>query len=60
MARHVSARGRRDGERGTTLIELLVSMGIFSLCMTVVFGAVICKKALRIPVADPGPPVSWS
>lgn len=41
MARHVSARGRRDGERGTTLIELLVSMGIFSLCMTVVFGAVI-------------------
>ena len=31
--------GRDDG--GLTLVELLVSMAIFSLCMTVVFGAVI-------------------
>jgi type II secretory pathway pseudopilin PulG len=41
LGKYLSARGRRGGERGTTLIELLVSMGIFSLCMTVVFGAVI-------------------
>ena len=31
----------RPADRGTTLIELLVSMAIFSLCMTLVFGAVI-------------------
>ena len=31
----------RPADRGTTLIELLVSMTIFSLCMTLVFGAVI-------------------
>ena len=37
--RRVGHRGRDDS--GTTLIELLVSMSIFALCMTVVFGAVI-------------------
>lgn len=50
MRRPLSARARRDGERGTTLIELLVSMGIFSLCMTLVFGAVILvmRKSLDV------------
>jgi type II secretory pathway pseudopilin PulG len=50
MRSHLRARARRDGERGTTLTELLVSMGIFSLCMTVVFGAVILvmRKSLDV------------
>ncbi|CAN5115635.1 hypothetical protein BH11ACT1_BH11ACT1_13700 [soil metagenome] len=50
MRRHLRARADRDGDRGTTLIELLVSMGIFSLCMTVVFGAVILvmRKSLDV------------
>lgn len=50
MRSHLRVRARRDGEHGTTLIELLVSMGIFSLCMTVVFGAVILvmRKSLDV------------
>jgi len=39
-SRIVRRRLRRD-ESGMTLVELLVSMSVFTLCMTVVFGAVI-------------------
>lgn len=39
--RRVRALPGSGSDRGTTLVELLVSMSIFSLCMTVVFGAVI-------------------
>ena len=39
--RNARRQRREPSERGTTLVELLVSMSIFSVCMTLVFGAVI-------------------